>query len=73
MDIETQTKFLKLKGFLNSINHISYTYAEIGKRNPHHSIDQVKAEQLIKVYEGLLDEVKSLILNYGNTRMDKTA
>jgi len=64
MNIELQAKLLKLKGFLNEINHISYSYSKIGKETPFDNLDNDKANQLIKIYEGLLDQVKGLILNY---------
>jgi hypothetical protein len=64
MDIELQAKLLKLKGYLNEINHISYTYAQIGKNNPMNYLSEDSARKMIAVYEDLLKQVKSLILNY---------
>ncbi len=64
MDIELQAKLLKLKGFLNEINHISYSYSQMGRNYPMNSMSDDKAKQLVKIYENLLDQVKSLILNY---------
>ena len=66
MDIELQAKLLKLKGFLNEINHISYTYSQMGRNYPMNSMSDAKAKQLIKIYDDLLKQVKSLILNYDN-------
>lgn len=66
MDIELQAKLLKLKGFLNEINHISYTYSQMGRNYPMSSMSDDKAKQLIKIYNDLLKQVKSLILNYDN-------
>jgi len=68
MDIELQSELLRLKGFLNEINHISYTYATLGKSNPMYNLDEVKAKQLIKAYSDLLNQVKSLIMNYENNK-----
>lgn len=65
MDIELQAKLLRLKGFLNEINHISYTYSQMGRNYPMNEMDDEKATQLIKVYTDLLDSVSNLILNYG--------
>ena len=64
MDIELQAKLLKLKGYLNEINHISYTYSQIGRNYPMNNIDDKQAKQLITVYEDLLSQVRSLILNH---------
>ena len=64
MDIELQAKLLKLKGFLNEINHISYSYSQMGRNYPMNSMSDDKAKQLVKIYENLLDQVNSLILNY---------
>jgi len=66
MDIELQSKLLKLKGFLNEINHISYSYSQLGRNYPMNTMSDDKAKQIIKIYEGLLNQVKSLILNYEN-------
>ncbi len=71
MDIKLQAKLLKFKGFLNEINHISYTYSQFGKNNSMNDLSNEKAEQLIEVYRDLLDQVKSLILNYEQSGMDK--
>ena len=71
MDIELQAKLLKLKGFLNEINHISYSYSQMGRNYPMNSMSDDKAKQLVKIYENLLDQVKSLILNYEKENEDK--
>lgn len=64
MDIELQSKLLKLKGFLNEINHISYSYSQLGRNYPMNEMSNEKAKQIIKIYEDLLSQVSSLILNY---------
>jgi len=64
MDIELQSKLLRLKGFLNEINHISYSYSQIGRNFPMNNLSDEKAKQLIKIYSDLLEQSKSLILNY---------
>lgn len=64
MNIELQAKLLKLKGSLNEINHISYSYSQIGRNYSMNTMSDDKAKQLIKIYENLLDQVKNLILNY---------
>lgn len=71
MDIELQAKLLKLKGYLNKINHISYTYSQIGRNTPMDNMSDDKAKKIIKVYEDLMREVKNLILNYGESGMGK--
>lgn len=64
MDIELQAKLLKLKGFLNEINHISYTYSQMGRNYPMNEMSNEKAKQLIKIYDDLLKQVLNLTLNY---------
>lgn len=64
MDIEIQAELLKLKGYLNEINHISYTYSQMGRNYSMNDMTQDKAKQLIVVYKNLLSHVKNLILNY---------
>jgi len=64
MNIELQAKLLKLKGFLNQINHISYSYSQMGKTSSFNNLDDETTPQLIDVYETLLQQVKDLILNY---------
>jgi len=68
MDIEIQAKLLRLKGFLNEINHISYTYSQLGRNHSMNTLSDEKAKQLIGIYEGLLDQVNNLILNYENKK-----
>lgn len=70
MNIELQAKLLKLKGYLNKVNHISYTYSQIGRNSPMDNMSDEKAKQLICIYEDLLSDVKNLILNYEQPRMD---
>jgi len=68
MDIEIQAKLLRLKGFLNEINHISYTYSQLGRNHSMNTLSDEKAKHLIGIYEGLLKQVGSLILNYENKK-----
>lgn len=72
MDIELQSKLLKLKGYLNEINHISYTYAQLGRSFPMNTLSENDAQKLITAYKELLDQVKNLIMNYEQSGMDKT-
>lgn len=72
MDIELQSKLLKLKGYLNEINHISYTYAQLGRSFPMNTLSADDAKKLITTYTELMDQVKSLIMNYEQSGMDKT-
>ena len=69
MDIELQTKLLKLKGYLNEINHISYTYSQLGKSYPMHTMNNELARKLSIAYIDLLEQVKSLILNYEDSNI----
>lgn len=72
MEIELQSKLLKLKGYLNDINHISYTYAQLGKSYPMHTLSGDDAKKLVKVYQELMQQVINLIMNYEQSRVDKT-
>lgn len=64
MNIELQARLLKLKGFLNEINHISYSYSKIGKEIPYDQLNNETAKQVISVYENLLEQTKAVILKY---------
>jgi len=66
MDIETQSKLLKLKGLLGAISHASFSYSRIEKENPMYSLSNEKAKQLIKAYESILADVTSLIMKNEN-------
>jgi hypothetical protein len=68
MDIELQTKILKLKGFLNEVNHISYSYSQIGKTYPFDNLTNQNANQIVIAYQDLLEQVKILILNYEKSK-----
>ena len=70
MNIETQVKLLDLKGKLNQISHISFSYSRIEKANPMVALDEDKAQQMIRAYEGLLSDVKNLIMKneYTNSK-----
>ena len=70
MDIELQTKLLQLKGKLNDISHVSFSYSRIDKQYPMHTLDNDMARKMITAYESLLSDVKNLIMNNGG--MDKT-
>ena len=73
MDIELQSKLLKLKGFLNEINHVSYSYSQMGRNYPMNSMNNEKAKKMIIAYEDLIKQVKSLILNYEQSGLDKAS
>lgn len=68
MDIETQSKLLKLKGLLGAISHASFSYSRIEKENPMYGISTDKAKQLIKAYESILADVTNLIMNNEKTK-----
>jgi len=71
-DLEINAKLLRLKGFLNEINHISYSYAQIGKIYPMNSMTNERALQLIKIYEELMVSVSNLILKYDQQSQSAT-
>lgn len=62
MKIETQVKLLGLKGLLNQISHISFSYSRIEKSNPMSGLDEAKAQEIIEAYEKLLNDVRRLIM-----------
>lgn len=67
MNIETQATYLKLKGILNEISHISFSFAQINSNNPAYSFDEDKAQAVILVYKDLLNDAKKLITKYEQT------
>jgi len=65
MNIELQSKLLRLKGKLNDISHVSFSYSRIDKEHPMHSLDNESAKKLITAYEQLLEDVSNLIMRHG--------
>lgn len=62
--MEEHAKLLRLKGLLNRINHISYTYSQLGKTFPMNTISDKQVVLLIQEYERLLEEVKKIASEY---------
>jgi len=67
MNIELQTKVLKLKGILNDISHASFSYSQLTRQYPMHNLDDEKAKQIITAYESIISDVKNLIMKNENT------
>ncbi len=67
MNLEIQTKIFKLRSILNRISDISYAYKIIYNK---YRLPDIKtneqAKELIKAYEDLIAQVKSLIQNTEN-------
>jgi hypothetical protein len=63
MDIELQSKLLRLKGILNSVSHVSFSYSRIEKEHPMMGLNNEQAKNIIKAYEQLLFDLKNLIMN----------
>lgn len=62
MNIELQTKLLKLKGILNDISHASFSYSQLTRQYPMHNLDDEKAQQIITAYESIISDVRNLIM-----------
>lgn len=65
ISINTNSELLHLRGLLNYINHISYSYSRINQQFPIDSIQSDdEADQLITSYKSLMSEITNLIANY---------
>lgn len=63
--INTNSELLRLRGLLNFINHVSYSYSRINQQFPIDSIQSNdEADQLITSYKSLMSEITNLIANY---------
>lgn len=72
MNITQEAKLLKLKGILGNISHASFSYSLLSKKYPLHTLDNRKADEVIRAYEEILQTVTSLITNYEReSGMDK--
>ena len=67
MNIETQTKLLRLKGILNEVSHASFTYARLQKDYPMNDLDEATAQKIISSFEQVLEDVNNTIMKYENT------
>ena len=65
MNIETQTKLLRLKSLLNKISDASYAYGMLSKRHPIEALDdEQQGKELMKAYQSIIDDLKSYFLNH---------
>ena len=65
MNIQTQTKLLRLKSLLNQISDVSYAFNRINQQYPLNSLDDDKrAHEVISAYVQLLSDVQESIKNY---------
>ena len=65
ISINTNSELLRLRGLLNFINHVSYSYSRINQQFPIDSIQSDEdAEEIIISYKSLISEITNLIANY---------
>lgn len=67
MDIEKKAKLLELKGLLNGLSHISFSYSRIEKEYPMHTLNGSNVDAVIRVYEKLVEDIKSLTMKNENS------
>lgn len=68
MDIELHTKLLQLKGILNDISHVSYSYSQLSRQRSMNDINDETAKKLINAYEMLIENVTNSIKNYEQSK-----
>jgi len=72
INLETNSKLLYLRGILNYVNHISYSYSRINQQYPIDSIQTPEdADVLITSYKSLMSEITNLLTNYENRTEDR--
>jgi len=63
-NIELQSRLLKLKGFLNELSHISYSFSQLNRSSPLGIANDETAVDLIKAYELLISDASLIIKNF---------
>jgi len=58
VNLKTLDRLLKLRDELSRISDLSYRYTLIKRKYPIESIDENTAQQLIGIYERMLEEAK---------------
>ena len=71
-DLETYRKFTFLRDLLQQISQISFTYGMTNKRYPIDRLNNQQLQELIKLYEDLINRIKNLNVEYENSNnLDK--
>jgi len=70
-DLATYRKFTFLRDVLQQITQISFTYGMTNKRFPVDRLNKNEMDDLIKLYEDLVQRVKNLNVEYEKSRVDK--
>ncbi len=63
---------LRLRGIMQTISQISFSFAMLNKNYPFETINQDQADELIQEYKKLIERALTVIEaeNYGKSRMD---
>lgn len=68
-ELQIQSKISKLKNILNLISDVSFQYKIIKNKYPITKLSFNEKRELIKLYEDLINQVKTLILTeYGGKK-----
>lgn len=60
IQVKTYRELARLRNLLQQITQISFTYNATNKRYPFERLDEEQAQELIQIYNDLIDQVNSL-------------
>ena len=63
-NIETTSKLLQLRGKLQSISEISFSFATLNRQYPIGDITEEEAQSLLETYHKLMERVGSIYSEY---------
>ena len=72
----TLTEILKIREKFTPISSISFAFSKLNKMYPLDYLTEEQAQDLIKGYENLLDQIKNINFNFNNheqSGMDKNS
>ena len=70
-NIETTSKLLQLRGKLQSISEISFSFATLNRQYPIGNITEEEAQSLLETYHKLMERVGSIYSEYEDENNEK--
>ena len=61
IEISVLKKLIKLRGVLDAVSQISWSFSMLNKQHPVGDLTDEEALEMIESYEELLDELKALL------------
>ena len=60
MSLQKYNTLLNLRGKLQQLNQLSFQYVQINRKFPLEELDDIQADDLVRIYENLLNDAKKL-------------